>query len=285
MRARRRTALTLLLGTRTGFESRRGKHCAFGSDEAPGIIPPVRRIMAPMLVLAATGGIAAGCGGGGSSTTRSKTPEATKPITNAQAAAYAHTVNLRAGDVVGMTMSGRPESETVKEKHSTRELIRCAGGVSLEHQLVDIKSPKFSRGRELQREEVGSGVSVLSSATFATRELAAVRSARGRACITRFVKQEFSKEGAGQLHLGAITTSLLPAPVAGLGGSFGLRVTVTLAAARPAIRLPLYLDFMGFVSGPAEIDLNTFAFSRPVSSATERHLLSLLLSRAKATSL
>lgn len=260
------------------------RNASVEAADAPGILTPVRRMLVTVLALAATGGIVAGCGGGGGSATTGSTSAARKPITKAQAAAYARAVNLRAGDVLGMTMTGRQEGETAQEQHSTREVDRCAG-VSPEHQLVDIKSAKFSRGQGLQHEEVGSGVSVLSSATFATQELASVRSARGRACITRFAKQQFSREGAQQVHLGQITTSPLPTPVAGIGGSFGLRVTATLLVTRPAIKLPVYLDFLGFVSGPAEIDLDTFSLSRPISSVTERHLLLLLLSRARATKL
>lgn len=236
-----------------------------------------------MFAVAAMGGVVAGCGGGSSSPAASNASDTSKPITKAQATTYAHAVNLRAGDVLGMTMSGRPEteSEVAKERHSTEELNRCAGGVSLEHQLVDIRSPKFSRGDELQHQEVGSGVSVLSSAALATQELAVVRSARGRACITRFAKRQFAQGSSGPLHSGRMTTSLLPAPVAGIGGSFGLRVTVTLIASRTGIQFPLYIDFLGFVFGPAEISLDDFSISRPVSSATEHQLLLLLYSRAR----
>jgi hypothetical protein len=95
-----------------------------------------------MLVVAATGGVVSGCGGGSSSPVARNAPDATKSITKAQATTYANAVNLRAGDVLGMTMSGRPESEPAAEKRSTQELNRRAGVANLEHhQLVDIRSP------------------------------------------------------------------------------------------------------------------------------------------------
>jgi hypothetical protein len=209
----------------------------------------------------------------------------TASITKAQAVAYARAVNLRSGDVPGMAMTGPGKSEGTRERRSAGSLARCAGVVSQGQQLVDISSPSFTRGKALEQEQISSGVSVLSSAADAAREFAAIRSARGRACITRFAERELSRESSGLLHYRGIVVTRLTAPLAGIGASFGLRLTATLSSPRTTHRFHLYLDFLGLRDGPAEISLNVSGFSRPVSVATERRLLSTLNARARSHTL
>jgi hypothetical protein len=48
------------------------------------------------------------------------------------------------------------------------------------------------------------------------------------------------------------------------------------------VRLRIYHDVFGFLSGPAEIELTATGFTTPVLSATEQRLLALLYSRAQA---
>lgn len=236
-----------------------------------------------MLAVAAVGVVVAGCGGGGSLAV-GDVSDTSKPVTKAQATAYAHAVNLRAEDVPGMTMS-TSETEGESERSSTEELNRCAGASGREHQLVDIKSAEFTRGEGLQREVIGSGVSVMSSATFATQELEVLRSKRGLACIEQFAKQQLAQEGAGSFQVDQITTSPLEGPIEGVDESFGLRVAMTLAVPSTGVQTPFYLDVLGFASGPAEVALYAVGVSTPVASATEHQLLLLLHRRATATKL
>jgi hypothetical protein len=218
----------------------------------------------------------------GFSVNRAASGARTATITKAQAVAYARVVNLRAGDVPGMAVTGPGKSEGTRERRSSDALARCAGIVSRGQQLVDISSPTFTGGRALEQEQISSGVSVLSSAAAAAREFAAIRSARGRACITSFAERELSSESRGLLHYVRLVAAPLRAPLAGIDASFGLRLTVVLAARRGGHRFYLYLDSLGFRDGPAEIGLNLSGFSHPVSSATERRLLSMLYARARA---
>jgi hypothetical protein len=209
----------------------------------------------------------------------------TASITKAQAVAYAHAVNLRAGDVPGMARTAPGKSEGARERSSSRSLARCAGVMSQGQQLVDISSPSFTRNGALEQEQVSSGVSVLSSAADAAREFAAISSARGRACIARFAEHELSRESSGLLHYRGIVVTRLSAPLSGIGASFGLRLTATLSSPRTTHRFYLYLDFLGFRDGPAEVSLNVSGFSRPVSMTTERRLLSTLNARARSHTL
>lgn len=234
--------------------------------------------LAGLLTVTVLGGLLAGCGSGdkASSTTRS--------ATRAQAVAYAHAINLHAGDVPGMTSTGVSEHEGTKESRASSELARCAGGVGSTHQIVDIESGTFVRGEGLEKQQVQSGVSVLSRAALAAQELAAIRSSRGRECITRLAQQQLAKS-AGSVRFSGVRTSPLPAGLVGRGDTFGLRVSLTLTVSGNPTRIPLYLDFLGFISGPAEVDLNTYGISKPVPAVTERRLLSLLMNRAKSHSL
>jgi hypothetical protein len=219
---------------------------------------------------------------GGATIAAAGSDAGTASITKAQAVAYARAINLRAGDVPGMTVTGPAEREGTRGQHSSGELERCVGSANPGQQLIDIGSPTFGQGGALEQSQVSSGVTVLSSAAAAAREFAAIRSARGRACIARFARREFSRESSGSLLYRAIASTALTAPVAGIGESFGLRLTVTLLAPRTGRTFHLYLDFLGFLEGPAEIGLNTSGFTRPVSAATERRLFSTLYRRAQA---
>jgi hypothetical protein len=48
------------------------------------------------------------------------------------------------------------------------------------------------------------------------------------------------------------------------------------------IKLPIYLDFLGFVEGPSEVTLLSSGLLRPFPAAVQQHLFALLLARAKA---
>jgi len=48
------------------------------------------------------------------------------------------------------------------------------------------------------------------------------------------------------------------------------------------MKLPIYLDYLGFVDGPAEVTLLSSGLLRPFPAAIQQRLFALLLSRAKA---
>jgi hypothetical protein len=93
------------------------------------MILPVLRMIATMLVLTATGALAAGCGSSSGSSASSGSPIAGTSITKAQATAYAQAVNLGAADVPGTTII-KAEGEGKALTVAGVEFERCAGGVS-----------------------------------------------------------------------------------------------------------------------------------------------------------
>ena len=238
-----------------------------------------------LLLLVATGPLAAGCGSSGGSSASSGSPIAGTSITKAQAVAYAQAVNLGAADVPRSSII-KAEGEGKAPTVAGVEFERCAGGVSPELRIVDIHSPTFRSGSAGTRERgrVKSAVDVMPTAALVARNNAAARSARGRACLARFLARALPEQSTGPLRHGPVSVTSLPNLMPGADGSFGLRLTTTVIGRNlrgGEIRTRVYIDEFGFVSGPAEITLTAFGVSRPVPSATEQHLLPLLFSRAR----
>jgi hypothetical protein len=266
------------------------------------MIHPMLRTFATIFALTVAGGLVAGCGTSNKAFPSSDHPstsattaaaghtagspasaDAAVPVTKARAIAYAHAVNLRSTDVPEMT-SGSPEVEK-KITRSDIQLSQCTGGVSPDRRIVDIESPSFSNASEGQGEMVRSDTEVMPTAALAARDNAATRSARGHACVARLLPQVLTSAANGRFRYGQIAVSWLPTPMPGVDGSFGLRIVATIIGTsgqgRPA-DVRFYSDLLGFVSGPAEINLTATGIGEAVPPATEQQLLSVLVSRAKA---
>lgn len=232
-----------------------------------------------LLLLVATGALAAGCGSSGGSSASSGSPIAGTSITKARAVAYAQAVNLGAADVPRSSII-KAEGEGKAPTVAGVEFERCAGGMSPERRIVDMHSSSFRVASASKGGRVRSAVEVMPTAALAARNNAVARSARGRACLARALPEQ----STGRLRYGPVSVSSLPNLLPGADGSFGLRLTTTVIGRNlrgGEIRTRVYIDVFGFVSGPAEISLTAFGVSRPVSSATEQHLLPLLFSRAR----
>ena len=84
-------------------------------------------------------------------------------------------------------------------------------------------------------------------------------------------------------HLSLDRISWLPVVLPSEAHGFKVRIAGALSFANAGSkRTRLYIDLLGFVSGPAQIYLVASGWGAPVRSNTERHLLSLLVTRAKA---
>ena len=87
----------------------------------------------------------------------------------------------------------------------------------------------------------------------------------------------------GKLIFSHVKVSALRSPVQDIP-AYGLRISSDFAIKTPGTKGPsrYYEDFLGFAVGPAVIVLSDTSSPRPFPAATERRLLSLLYSRAKA---
>ena len=283
-----------------------GKHHAPGKHPALSKLPALDRlpalgtplILSALLTLAA---FLAGCGSGGSSssattaaTTRTAGSAAATPaseahnvvsahasptarISRAQAVAFAHAVNLRASDIPGMQTSGQEG-----EHHGNGEVARCLGAAHTDS-LAEIRSLSF-KSKSASDEILGvqSEVTVLPSAAAAAREIAAIRTPRVKACMEQIVERGLAKARTGRIAKSKPSFTWASADIPGTEGSFAVRVVMPFANNETGISASYYSDILAFASGPAIVELVADGAPQPYPSASEEHLLSLLLSRAKS---
>ncbi len=256
-----------------------------------------------LLTLLATAGLISSCGKGQSSsstrtvTVQASTGSSTQPSSpstggstsvkkaKAQALAFAQAVNLRPGDVPGYRASLKEkERSDPAEKRASAELQHCMGRTTANKPLLEQSSLNFQRGGSIAQQSVSSAVTVAGTSTVATTELKAIRSARARSCLTRYIEQLFKGLATRGGGIGPVTIAHGTPPAPNATGSFGLRVNtaIVLKANGRTARIPFFLDILGFVYGATEVTLQTSGIPVPFPAATEQQLYTLLLSRARA---
>ena len=258
--------------------------------------PPMRRMIV-ILALPAAGGLLVACGSGslvptttvvravaGRSAHAAAVAEtsaaASRLFTKAQAIAFAHAVNLTAADVPGFKVSSEHEHETAAEKRLEHEMLRCVGALgSNSHGIVEMSSEEFERETNTGDESVQSEVSVARTPTLATRELAGIRGSHVRVCLSHYLNLLFKSHKYHGAAVSPVSISQGTPPAPGATGSFAWRITTTITL--HSVTIPVYIDILGFVDGPAEVSLFTAGVSRPFPAATEERLFSLLLTRDK----
>ncbi len=257
------------------------------------MIPPVPRPPATMLVIAACGVLATGCGSGGVSSSTTATLSTSTPTTRAQALSYAHAINLHAADVPAMhsSFTEGEVSETASGKRSNAGFIDCYGGVSDSRRLLKIRSQQFSAGRAAESQTVESAVEVWPTSALALRNNSTYFSSRGRACFYRYLtaahrqlNKQRNKQRAGKLEFGPLRVATVADPLPGVSHSFLRTISETLVR-NGQIRVHIYHDIFTFVSGQAEVELEATGYSHPVPAASEERLLLLLVNRAKSREL
>ncbi len=203
------------------------------------------------------------------------------------AVAFARAVNLTSNDVPGFTPSEKHSSSSAHQKRLEHAMLSCAGIGSGAGNLagtgkgvLDESSKDFELKRQILDFSVSSEVSVQASAAQALHGLQAIRSPHVRSCFSHYLSLIFKGEQVKGATAGPVTIQAGTPPAPGTSGGFGWRVTATFKVR--GIKLPVYLDFLGFVDGPAEITLTSSGLLRPFPASVQQHLFSLLLSRAKA---
>jgi hypothetical protein len=259
----------------------------------------LRRLAATVVLLSAGWSLAA-CGGGGQAASATvargaaTTPTTSgahvfgaiaKALTKRQALVFARAVNLTAADVPGFKASSKHEHEheTPAEKRLEGELTRCAGAPSSKDQLAEASSEEFGREDQSAVQSVRSSVSVVRTAALAATELAAIRSARGRACLSRYVDLLFKSQKYSGASVGPVSIAPGSPSAPGTTGGFAWRIQTAITFR--GVRIPFFMDIAGFVYGPAEVTLFSFGMPAPPPAALEERLFALLVQRAKAHSL
>jgi hypothetical protein len=255
-----------------------------------------RTVLTLSLVLA--GALLAACGKGsvttsarvttvtvpGRSTPTGKAPPAnptpSQPSDRGKALAFAHAVNLTSADVPGFAASEKHSEDSSSEKRLERQMLSCAGIRGSSNAVLEEGSKDFRLKRQILDLSVSSEVAVQSSAADAQKGLAAIRSAHVRGCFSKYLQQIFKGEQSKGATPGPVTIQAGTPPAEGADGSFGWRVTATFLVR--GIKVPIYLDFLGFVDGPSEVTLLSSGLLEPFPAAAQQHLFALLLARARS---
>jgi hypothetical protein len=227
-----------------------------------------------LVALAAAGCALAGCAGG--SPAAASNPNSSAP-TRAQALVYANAVNLQATDLNGVIVAS-PGHEGKAPTPGDVELDRCVGAANPDTRVLKVVSPAFQGTTSGAFEQFSSTVEVEPTAAVVARNLAAIRSSRGLACLKRILPRDF-----GHSPHGSVTVTRLPEMPA-VPGSFAIQVTTTISrnATRP---IPFAIELSGFAAGHAEVGLLTVSAPQPIPTEATEHLLAVLYGRAQAHSL
>jgi hypothetical protein len=197
-----------------------------------------------------------------------------------RARAFARAVNLTADDVPGFNPNERHSQHTRAERRLEREMLSCTGLAGAKQAVLEEGSKSFQLKQGVIDLSVSSEVTVEPSAQTALRALAAIRSAHVRGCFSRYLERAFRAEHVSGATVGPVTIQAGTPPAPGTSGSFGWRVTASFGVR--GIRVPLYLDILGFIAGPSEVTLLSSSVVRPFPAEAQQHLFALLLVRARA---
>jgi hypothetical protein len=200
-----------------------------------------------------------------------------------RARAFARAVNLTADDVPGFKPNERHSQHTGAERRLEREMLSCAGLGGAKQAVLEEGSKSFQLKQGVIDLSVSSEVTVEPTAQTALRALAAIRSAHVRGCFSRYLERAFRAEHVSGATVGPVTIQAGTPPAPGTSGGFGWRVTASFGVR--GIRVPLYLDILGFIDGPSEVTLLSSSVLRPFPAEAQQHLFALLLARARAHSL
>ncbi|HEX3874943.1 MAG TPA: hypothetical protein VHW26_12400 [Solirubrobacteraceae bacterium] len=204
------------------------------------------------------------------------------PPTKVQAKAYAKAVNLKTGDIPGFK-TGSVSKTTAADKKEGAASARCAGGVDPNRAVLDVNSPDFTGKSGIVEQDISSEVEVLPSAALVAKDLAAVKTSRGKKCVERSLQKEFAAMKIAGVKFGKVSLQSTSLPAEGASGSFAIRLTIP--ATIHGEKIPYYADFLAFTLGQSEVTLSALGFGAPVSGSDEQGLFSLLLRRAEAATL
>jgi len=191
----------------------------------------------------------------------------------ARAAAFASAVNLKAADVTGSKVTPRsrdPEQENEAEKCGAGGSAPVGGG----------SSPKLDRGTGLEHEAISSSIVVLPSPKLARADFSYASSKAGLACYGKALSKSLEGEASAGVQLGHLRLQKLK--LTGTEGvqSSGIRISARVSSTSSSLSVGLYIDAVGFLYGPAEIQIYATSFVQPEPLRTEQELLGLLDQRA-----
>jgi hypothetical protein len=233
-----------------------------------GLVRRIVVISVVMLALFACEVVVALAASGGEST----------PISKTQAVAFAKAVNLRASDLPGAKRGEVPSYERAQNEREAQvswaKTVRCARHDLAAHRPIDVGAPVslLLYGPW----HVADRVRVMPSESVAASEVGAFASKRGHLCFARAAQVSVTSANEPPENPEPLKTTFLQ-----LGRSLGVGAIGVQTVSDATGSTGLYGDAVLFRVGSAEIEFVAVG-RQPFPAATERRLLSLLYSRAKA---
>ncbi len=243
------------------------------------------------ICLAGVSGLA--CGGDGGDGSTGPSAEAFAKV---RASDYARAVNLHASDVPYFEPIPDEDGEGSKESEKqARKLMRCIGAEEPADPLAEVTSGEYGTQSPGELLHVSSTVAVAAQAEDAARALSVIRSRRAKRCLRTVYVSAIEEQESRTSEVSDVSVSRLRFPAAGIRTGYAYRFTASVTvhssvseltayspAAEPDVprTLKLYFDDLGFVVGPASIDLAAVGSPTPVSRTLERNLLRVLHERA-----
>jgi hypothetical protein len=283
----------------------RGRRLYWVSDAPPSYLPDEQQAgLARRHVVMTVDRLACalpdvGCRAGGGSLSRTSLANlapvalsARRPVGRAQAAAYAHAVNLHAYDLPGAPEIA-PEGPLRGGRRLWEAFARCTGELLSARSVATIHSRVFASGDRMEHELDYSTVALTGSETLARRYLAVIAGERARACITRIYNGRPRTPAARRrrLHVGPITVTPLPSrvprsyrgtsPYNGVAARLTVPLRYRTRRGREVQRL-LYLEEFTFAYGPAIVQLSATTLDHPLVKSEREYLMSALVGRAEA---
>ncbi len=191
-----------------------------------------------------------------------------------RATRFANEVNLKLADVIGARIEQRtsnPEEE--------REAGKCGSGDSVP--LGGGRSPKLDRGSGLEHEMISSSVVVLHDERAARADFGYASSRAGLQCYANVLRKSLSGNASTGVQVGRVRLRRMQLQGPEATPSTGIRITARVGASTGGLSVPLYIDAVGFLYGPAEIEIYATSFVQPEPQRTEQQLLTLLDERAR----
>jgi hypothetical protein len=204
-----------------------------------------------------------------------------RPISKARAEAFAHAVNLRAGDLPGAKREEVPSYERAQDEREAQvswaKTVRCARHDLAVHRPIHVGAWKLILFDGPWT--VIDAVRVMPSESVAASEVGAFASKPGHVCFARAAQPSVTSANEPPKKPEPLKTTFLQLGRSLGAGAIGVQ-TVTNAPISTT-GSTLYSDAVLFRVGAAEI-LFVAAGKQPFPAATEGKLLSLLHSRAEA---
>lgn len=196
-----------------------------------------------------------------------------RPLDAALALKFANAVNLKLSDVIGASVEPRSSNPADEE-----EAGKCGAGGSAP--LGGGRSPKLDRGKGLEHETISSSVVVLSSEQTARADFSYASSKAGLECYGNVLRKNLRDQAGAGVQVGHVHLSRMQLQGPRTSPSTGIRITASVNSNTSSLSVPLFIDAVGFIYGPVEIELYATSFVQPEPQRTELQLLTLLEQRA-----